>query len=116
MMRRGVHRVRRDVAGVALASLAAMSDTPPHASAGFVRAWTRRSIVAARIIASVDMAQPRAEHCPACRALAWFMGAKAMAFVKTIRSISDLRARVLARLGARWRQTVINQIIEDMFG
>jgi hypothetical protein len=48
--------------------------------------------------------------------LAWFMGAKAMAFVKTIRSISDLRARVLARLGARWRQTVINQIIEDMFG
>jgi hypothetical protein len=31
--------------------------------------------------------------------------------------ILDLRARiVLARPAARWRQTVVNQIIEDMFG
>jgi PAS domain-containing protein len=34
-----------------------------------------------------------------------------------LRPILDLRARiVLARPAARWRQTVVNQIIEDMFG
>ncbi len=36
--------------------------------------------------------------------------------LKVLPSISDLRARIVARLVARWRQTVVNQIIEHKRG
>jgi hypothetical protein len=89
----------------AAAAALAMSDTPPLASAAFVgvgnaalyrcgEAQCRRGLRRRPTPNTVPHAGLR---------LARFGAAKAMAFVKTIRSISDLRARVLARLAARWR-------------